>query len=88
MNNIDHINQYRYMLAFTRHSLRLSLAVLRCTSIGDVSSVVIIIYFFFVNRYDMDTRQMNMFDGFEYNSNSSCHFLRGKKQNFPFFPLS
>lgn len=26
-----------------------------------------------------------MFDGFEYNSSSSCHFLRGKKQNFPFF---
>jgi hypothetical protein len=30
---------------------------------------------------------MNMFNRFEYNSNSSCHFLRGKKQNFPFFFL-
>ncbi len=38
---------------------------------------------YFVNRFDLDRRQMNMLNGFEYNSNSSCYFLKGKKQNFP-----
>ena len=39
----------------------------------------------FVNRFDLDSRQMNMGDRFEYNSDSSCHLPKETKKNFPFF---
>lgn len=87
MNDISHINQYFDIIVLTRHSLLLSLAALRCSSFGDVSFVVIFLNV--VNRFDIDTRQMNIVDSFEYKSNCSCHLLKEKKQNFPFsFPLS
>jgi hypothetical protein len=84
MNSTYHINQNLCICVLTRHSLRLSLVVLRCTSIGDVSFVVIFIYFFRKSiRYKYKTNEC--VDGFECNSNSSCHSLRERSRIFLFF---